>query len=209
MSFLDFIEVKAITDMGNSSDFFDLELLLHNVKDLGSNEKMFEKCMELSTENGLFLEFGVASGESIRCLSKLKPHVTFHGFDSFQGLPEAWHGNSIGTFKCDVPTVPDNVKLHIGMFEETLPKFIEEYQDNVAFINIDCDLYSSTKTVFKYLGSRIVPGTILRFDEIYGYKEWKDNEYKAFREFLEDTKYRFEIHGKCSEAIIFKIIRKE
>jgi hypothetical protein len=54
-----------------------------------------------------------------------------HGFDSFRGLPEDWAGRDgmkKGTFDVNgrKPTVPDNVVLHPGWFNETLPKFILE-----------------------------------------------------------------------------------
>src|SRR5258708_16542752 len=41
---------------------------------------------------GHYLEFGVFSGGTIRYLARSKPNVPIHGFDSFEGLPEAWSG---------------------------------------------------------------------------------------------------------------------
>ena len=43
-------------------------------------------------EKVLFLKFGVYRGASPRSRSKLllNPLASFHGFDSFEGLPEAW-----------------------------------------------------------------------------------------------------------------------
>src|SRR5258708_5451681 len=40
---------------------------------------------------GMILEFGVERGDSLRHLSR-RTDRTVHGFDSFQGLPEDWHG---------------------------------------------------------------------------------------------------------------------
>src|SRR5215475_12238556 len=36
---------------------------------------------QISSEGGLFLEFGVYKGNSINRLAKIKPNVTFYGFD--------------------------------------------------------------------------------------------------------------------------------
>jgi hypothetical protein len=54
----------------------------------------------------------------------------------------------------------------------------------VSFLHIDCDLYSSTKTVLHYLGNRIRSGTVIVFDEYFNYVGWRNHEYKAFAEFI-------------------------
>ena len=86
----------------------------------------------------------------------------------------------------DIPPVPKNVQLHVGMFHETLPVFLEGDVDPVRFANIDCDLYSSTRDVLTLLDSRIVPGSVLYFDEFYPwsgsggeYELWREGEYLA------------------------------
>ena len=79
-----------------------------------------------------------------------------------------------------------------GLFEETIPFFVKEYTKPCAFIHIDCDLYSSTKTVFTYLRDQIVPGTVILFDEFYNYPNYEYNEYKAFMEL--DIDYNFIAH---------------
>jgi hypothetical protein len=45
---------------------------------------------------GYYLEFGVFTGGTIRYLARLRRDQTFHGFDSFEGLPEAWGGFNLG-----------------------------------------------------------------------------------------------------------------
>ena len=39
---------------------------------------------------GLNLEFGVFKGVTISAVAKARPDLIFHGFDSFEGLPEDW-----------------------------------------------------------------------------------------------------------------------
>lgn len=144
--------------------------------------------------DGYWLEFGVHSGATINKLSQCCDKI--YGFDSFDGLPEDWIGDhKKGHFTMDAPpAVSDNVELLIGWFDETLPKFVEEHEiDKISFINMDCDLYSSTKTVFKYLGPYIKPGTYIYFDEFLLKKDMKRNEGVAFAEFLDEYGLDYDI----------------
>ena len=61
--------------------------------------------------DGLFLEFGVYKGRSIKYTSKLIQKSRIYGFDSFSGLPETWRGRiTKGTFRVKKkPRVPSNV----------------------------------------------------------------------------------------------------
>ena len=122
-------------------------------------------------------------GTSIRQIAALVEQEV-HGFDSFEGLPEAWHHLPKGSYstKGVIPTVQENVTLHKGWFEETLPGFIEKHQAPVRFMNIDCDIYSSTRTVLDHLAKQIIPGTVIVFDEYIGNASWREDEFKAFQE---------------------------
>jgi hypothetical protein len=62
-------------------------------------------------------------------------------------------------------------------------------------LHIDSDLYSSAKTIFKNLGHLIKSGTIIVFDEYFNYPGWERNEYKAFSEFIDENKKRYEYLG--------------
>ncbi|MDE1904592.1 MAG: class I SAM-dependent methyltransferase, partial [Alphaproteobacteria bacterium] len=63
----------------------------------------------------------------------------------------------------------------------------------VAFLHVDCDIYSSTKTVFDHLASRLGPGAVIVFDEYFNYPNWERHEFKAFQEFIRDSglSYRY------------------
>ena len=39
-------------------------------------------------------------------------------------------------------------------------------------------------TIINLLADRIVPGTIIVFDEYFNYPGWRDGEFKAFKEFI-------------------------
>lgn len=137
------------------------------------------------TVPGLYLEFGVATGRTINHTAQ-QVRETVHGFDSFAGLPEDWRsGYGKGAFsQSRIPKVRDNVALHVGLFDETLPEFVRGMAGPVAFLHVDCDLYSSTKIIFDLLGDRIVPGTVIVFDEYFNHPTWRADEWLAFKEFV-------------------------
>lgn len=150
---------------------------------------------------GLVMEFGVATGRSINSLADQNPNRIIYGFDSFDGLPEAWNGMGVGHFKCEVPKVRHNVILVKGLFEDTLPKFMEDNEGDIGFIHIDCDLYSSTKTIFNNVKNRLAKNAIISFDELIDYgknEEWRQHEYKAFQEFLLETNYNYKCIARWS-----------
>ncbi|MCH7687135.1 MAG: class I SAM-dependent methyltransferase [Planctomycetes bacterium] len=143
------------------------------------------------------MEFGVHTGKTINVIA-MHTENTVYGFDSFEGLPEDWRqGKLNGRYSTDgnLPDVKPNVELISGWFEETLPQFLEKHPESVALIHIDCDLYSSTKTVLTHLKKRIVAGTVIVFDELFNYPEYEKHEIKAFYEFLKETNVQFEWIG--------------
>jgi hypothetical protein len=152
--------------------------------------------------SGLILEFGVEKGASLRLLAK-ESGQTVHGFDSFQGLPADWTGTyeTKGKFSLGgrAPKMPENAQLHQGWFEDSLPGFLESHTEPVALLHVDCDIYASAKTVFDKLGERIVPGTIIVFDEYFNYPNWRQHEFKAFQEFIELSRARYRYIGFSTE----------
>jgi len=152
------------------------------------------------------MELGVATGGSLNCLADLVAPAKIYGFDSFEGLPEDWPGNAPkGRNKCDVPKVRENVEIVKGLFADTLPDFARSHPGPISFIHIDCDIYSSTKTVFDNFGPKIVPGTVIMFDEYMDYPGWREHEFKAFQEFIQGRPYEYlALHtiGDSGEAAV-------
>mgnify|MGYP000400761291 CR=1 FL=1 len=110
---------------------------------------VFEHMKLQHKPNTLWLEFGVASGNTINYISKFTNDKVY-GFDSFEGLPEKWRDSfDKGAFNRngDLPKVNSNVELIKGWFDETLPNFIKNHNKKVSFIHMDADLYSSTKCI--------------------------------------------------------------
>lgn len=130
--------------------------------------------------SGTAVEFGVGGGYTLRMIAARMPVI---GFDSFEGLPEDWRpGFEAGTFASTPPKV-DNTELMIGLFADTLPGF--SWPDDMTLVHIDCDLYSSTKTVLDHIGPALQPGTYIVFDEWHGYDGCQDHEQRAWREYAE------------------------
>ena len=147
-------------------------------------------------QQGLVLEFGVEKGDSLRWIARHTARQV-HGFDSFQGLPGDWRGTKETRGKFDrrgkLPSVPANVRLHAGWFDQTIPPFLAATPGSAALVHIDCDIYESTRTVFTLLGERIVSGSWIVFDEYFNYPGWRLHEFKAFQEWTaaEGRRYRY------------------
>jgi len=139
----------------------------------------------------LYLEFGVFRGRTIRYwATKLRnPASHLHGFDSFEGLPEAWGPHTKGTFDVGgkVPDIADpRVCFFKGWFEETLPTYVVPDHEVLVMI-MDADLYTSTAYVLRRLEPYIRPGTYIYFDEM----NHVEDEPKAFHEFMESSSRKF------------------
>lgn len=143
----------------------------------------------------LYLEFGVSSGTSLRRWLRLlpAPDAAFHGFDSFEGLPESWQGREVGAFTTHgvLPEFDDDrVTLHPGWFSDTLPAFAWPDHDQLV-VHLDADLYSSTTSVLDAIEEHLRPGSLLIFDEFL----IRNDELRAFDEFLTRTGLQFQFSG--------------
>jgi hypothetical protein len=167
----------------------------------GGKLELLDRCLALVLPDGLILEFGVFSGNTIRYIAERVRGRHVYGFDSFEGLREAWFHHKAGLFNLDgkLPSVPENVILIKGMFQDTGAAFLANHPGHIAFLHIDADLYSSCEYVLTTYGHRIVPGTIIVFDEFYNYHAWKGGEYKAFQEWCHASATHFEYLGFTSE----------
>ena len=99
--------------------------------------------------------------------------------------------------------VGSNVKLVSGWYESSLPKFLDKVEGFCSLVHCDSDTYQSTKEVLDMLTSagRITEGTIIIFDDFYGYPKYKEHEYKAFNDYVKNRGLIFEwvahTSGRC------------
>lgn len=137
------------------------------------------------------LEFGVAHGYSFSKIlyavryMRMENQVTVHGFDTFEGMPEAegwkdmnlvdgdgWAGGqyrgSYKTLEARLKGRYRNYRLHRGLFSDTLtPELLETFRrDLPVLVWIDCDYYSSARSAFERLVDYLPNGCVVYFDEI-------------------------------------------
>lgn len=185
----DVIELAYFAAGLDTADFYQEHMLTADAFD--GDLALLSHAMGMAPEEGLILEFGVASGRTINHIAQMTRRQV-DGFDSFSGLPEKWRtGFSKGAFAQTMPAVAGNVSLHKGWFTETLPPFLEGKPERVALVHVDCDLYSSTAFIFSALKTRITSGTVIVFDDYFNYPGWRLHEHRAFEDFIKETGLAF------------------
>jgi O-methyltransferase len=134
-----------------------------------------------------YLEFGVASGGSFFWWLQQHQHPlsTFHGFDTFSGLPEDWGHFKKGDMNNGNEMIKtDDKRAHFyqGLFQQTLPGFLRTFgNDKKNVIHIDADLYSSTLFTLTSFAPYLKKGDIIFFDEFCV----PTHEFLAFKNFTE------------------------
>ena len=174
-------------------------------------------CEQISASGveGDYLEFGVYRGGSfINAYDQMKRHdlndMRLFAFDSFAGLPHGEAGVfAEGDYHCPEPLFRkiiskagvdmNRVSTINGFYEETLCSAIKSKLglSKAALVQIDCDLYSSTKFVLNFIEDLVAQGTILFFDDwhVFGDRSGEHGEGKAFGEWsLRDCFVEFPLH---------------
>ena len=185
---------------------------MSHVSSVSTWHQVHDKAIAEIKTDGLVLEFGVFSGNTINYIASKLPDCRVHGFDSFEGLPEFWRdGFGKGFFSTSIPEVLPNVTLHKGWFDDSIPSFLREIRSDrdqrISYLHVDCDLYSSTKTIFDELENLINVGTVIVFDEYFNYDGWENGEFKAFHEFMGRKKlnYRYITYNHLHEQVALLI----
>jgi methyltransferase family protein len=198
---------RALRALRRSVDY--LEQNMSDALGFDSQRELIEYSLSAVAIDGHYLEFGVFTGGTIRFIARRIGQRIIHGFDSFKGLPEAWSGFNLrrGAFDLGgrLPRVPKNVCLHQGYFEESLPLWLRDNPGQVAFIHLDCDLYSSTKTVLSLTAPQINSGTVVLFDEYFNYANWEQHQFKAFQEFVHEHDVKYLYLGFARQQVAVRI----
>jgi hypothetical protein len=173
------------------------------------------RAFELAPAEGHILEFGVFRASTLNWLARWsqdRREGRVFGFDSFEGLPEAWvmtkegGGKEQGHFAVEgLPQVLNNVELVPGFFDATLSGWLAEQRGPIALLHNDSDLYSSTIYTLTELNDRIVPGTIIVFDELCDwsqsgkYDNWVEGEWRALREWMAACDRQIEVLSRTHD----------
>lgn len=125
------------------------------------------------------------------------------------GLPEAWVADDALTFgpgsfslEGKLPPVASNAFLVKGLFADSIPLLLEQQRmwatgangslsaegyrrwqkENdapLSYLHIDCDLFIGARDAFTLLNHKIVAGTVILFDELINYNQYKEHEVSA------------------------------
>ena len=173
--------------------------------------KLYEHVLEkegLSGEEINYLEFGVSKGNSFEWWmnANKNPLSKFYGFDTFEGLPEAWGTYGKGDMSALLPEVADSRHEFVkGLFQETLFNFISTHSidSKRRVIHMDADLFSSTLFVLTTLASHLQKGDIIFFDEF----NVPNHEFFAFKIFTESFYIKLELLGAVNNfyQVAFKV----
>lgn len=201
------VRERALRALQRSTDY--VERAMPDALGLDSQRELIAYALQAVAIHGHYLEFGVFTAGTIRFIARRIGDRVIHGFDSFEGLPEPWSGFSLGGKTFDVkgrlPRVPANVRLHRGYFDASLPRWLDDNPGPVAFMHIDCDIYSSTKTVFKLTASRLAPGSVILFDEYFNYPNWEQHEFRAFQECVSEFEIKYSYLGFARQQVAVRI----
>lgn len=176
---------RAANALGGLEQGHWLAGLQRGVPNLADRFAVFNEAMSrLSGTRPLYLEFGVYRGRTLRYWASnvTQPGAHFVGFDSFEGLPEDWQADAQrGSFAVGGPPRIDDprVSFEVGWFDKTLPGWRPPAHDQLV-VNIDCDLYSSTRCVLEWLTPYLEPGTLVYFDDLFN----RDHQWRALQEWL-------------------------
>lgn len=183
----------------------------HSVNVLVDYQEFFRKTMyalKMNRISGSYVEFGSCGASTFRfafgeARKAALDAMHFWSFDSFKGLPASAEGTNehplwqqgamamaFERFVADclnAGMTTDDFSVIEGFYNETLaPEVVAKagYPTDIALAYIDCDLYSSTKDVLGFLGTRLKHGMVLAFDDYFC---WWDKgiagERVAFEEF--------------------------
>lgn len=162
----------------------------------GDRFEILTMALNRVSKPGSYIELGVKRGRTTTHIAK-QIDAELHGFDSFVGYPTDWYRlnkprpRNYGQNNTDgsLPPVPPNVKLHKGFFDQTLPQFLRENSESIAFLHVDCVIYESTVTAFQNLGSRLQSGSVIVFDDYLNFWGWQHGEHRAFEEYISSSQF--------------------
>lgn len=190
-------------------------------------------------KSGYALEFGVLNGQSmIETWGSLRGLVThMFGFDSFTGLPALspadrdalplmpdFHEGNFRAMAADAVRegilanahglAGDQLTLVEGDFAETLPAFDRGQLGGLGpclLAHVDCDLHSSSSTVFRLLDEVATTGTWVLLDDYWTYRgSPRHGQRRAFEEWINAsrrvgaTEYG-NYNGFCKAFVVYEL----
>ena len=159
-----------------------------------------------------YIEFGVCGGLSFKWWLEhnANPDSKFYGFDTFEGLPEAFGPFGKGSMAVALESLDihdPRARFYKGLFQDTLVPFLDQYKNGrKKLIHLDADIFSATIFSLSQLYRFLNDGDILLFDEFAVPK----HEFMAFKIFTESFYVNYEVIGAANNYLFVavKIIKK-
>jgi len=122
---------------------------------------------------GPIAEIGVYKGGSLKYLADAFPDRRLYGFDTFEGLPAAYHseieihkpGEFADTHVESVARFINNPRVELikGLFPESVWAIGDDTR--FSFVHVDTDFYLSVKACIEWFVPRMMPGGVMVFDD--------------------------------------------
>lgn len=154
-----------------------------------------------------YFEFGVSSGASFRWWLQHQQHPgsRFFGFDTFEGLPEAFGSYGKGALAAGLESInvqDSRASFYKGLFQDTLLPFLETYENqNRKLIHLDADIFSATLFALSQLYKYLKEGDIIMFDEF----AVPTHEFRAFQVFTESFYINFETIAAANNYLFLAV----
>ena len=154
-----------------------------------------------------YFEFGVCGGHSFKWWLEHNKNSEskFYGFDTFEGLPEAFGQFGKGSMAVALESLNINdprAGFYKGLFQDTLDPFLDQYRsERKKLIHLDADLFSATLFALSQLYRYLNDGDILLFDEFAVPK----HEFMAFKIFTESFYVNYEAIGAANNYLFTAI----
>lgn len=170
---------------------------------------MLAQAFEFKRINGVpgdYFEFGLWRGKTFMYAHTHKGRYGFGemklwGFDSFEGLPaiddaknSPWHKGQFACTEDELRRILQRKGLKAAEYELVKGFYDQSLNDELharmtgtraAIVYVDCDLHSSTLQVLNFVKRYLSDGSIVCFDEYWGYRgNPEQGEQLAIRDFL-------------------------
>jgi O-methyltransferase len=154
-----------------------------------------------------YFEFGVCGGHSFKLWLEKNQHVDslFYGFDTFEGLPEAYGDYKAGTMNFPIESLNISDKrasFYKGLFQDTLIPFLEKYDNTKRkVIHMDADIFSATLFTFSQLHRFLNDGDIIMFDEF----AVPTHEFMAFDIYIKSFYTKYEVIAAANNYLFVAV----
>jgi hypothetical protein len=165
------------------------------------------KAEQLQTTPIDYFEFGVSGGTSFKWWMEhnQNPQSRFFGFDTFEGLPEAFGPFGKGAMAAAMESLnitDSRASLHKGLFQETLLPFLTNYNNaNRKLIHMDADIFSATIFSLSQLYRFLKEGDIVMFDEF----AVPTHEFMAFKIFCESFYIKHDVIAAANNYLFLAV----